>query len=210
MDRNDHRRYTVLDAEYQPLDTQNLEPGRSRGTELPSALLLAVLGLAALAFPLAAGVGFAFFLTVALLLYGLAQAASFFGTAHERRSVWTLVSGVLLLLLAGLTLAGALRSESGIVPMIETTAFLAAALTALTGFRQIAGVFLRWSVGESGDPWTLLSGILHYGLSLVLFFNPILSWFALTTVWGIYFLAAAVALLFRYGSRRREAHSRAS
>ncbi|OUQ22028.1 hypothetical protein B5E80_15950 [Flavonifractor sp. An135] len=145
MDRNNHRMDTVLDAEYQPLDAQNLEPGRSRSMELLSALLLAVLGLTALAFPLAAGVSFAFFLTAALFLYGISQAAAFFLAAKELRSVWMLVSGVL-----------------------------------------------------------------NYLLSLLMFFNPIVSWFALTTVWGIYFLAAAVTLLFRHWSVRRGAHSRAS
>lgn len=113
--------------------------------ELFSALLLAVLGLTALAFPLAAGVSFAFFLTAALFLYGISQAAAFFLAAKELRSVWMLVSGVL-----------------------------------------------------------------NYLLSLLMFFNPIVSWFALTTVWGIYFLAAAVTLLLRHWSVRRGAHSRAS
>ena len=210
MDRNNHRMDTVLDAEYQPLDAQNLEPGRSRSMELFSALLLAVLGLTALAFPLAAGVSFAFFLTVALLLYGISQAAAFFFAAKELRSVWTLVSGVLLLLFAGLTLAGALRSELGVLRMLEMTAFFAAVLTSITGFSQISGVILLRSAGFSASGWMLVSGVLNYLLSLLMFFNPIVSWFALTTVWGIYFLAAAVTLLLRHWSVRRGAHSRAS
>lgn len=210
MDRNNHRMDTVLDAEYQPLDAQNLEPGRSRSMELLSALLLAVLGLTALAFPLAAGVSFAFFLTAALLLYGISQAAAFFLAAKELRSVWMLVSGVLLLLFAGLTLAGALRSELGVLRMLEMTAFFAAVLTSITGFSQISGVILLRRAGFSASGWMLVSGILNYLLSLLMFFNPIVSWFALTTVWGIYFLAAAVTLLFRHWSVRRGAHSRAS
>lgn len=210
MDRNNHRMDTVLDAEYQPLDAQNSEPGRSRSMELFSALLLAVLGLTALAFPLVAGVSFAFFLTAALFLYGISQAAAFFLAAKELRSVWTLVSGVLLLLFAGLTLAGALRSELGVLRMLEMTAFFAAVLTSITGFSQISGVILLRSAGFSASGWMLVSGVLNYLLSLLMFFNPIVSWFALTTVWGIYFLAAAVTLLLRHWSVQRGAHSRAS
>ena len=78
------------------------------------------------------------------------------------------MSGVLLLLFAGLTLAGALRSELGVLRMLEMTAFFAAVLTSITGFSQISGVILLRSAGFSASGWMLVSGVLNYLLSLLM------------------------------------------
>lgn len=51
------------------------------------------------------------------------------------------------------------------------------------------------------------SGGMNLLLSVFMFVNPVISWFAWTTVWGIYLLTAAIALLVTLWSARRRPHT---
>lgn len=206
MKQNDHLSYTILDAEYQVLDAeQPVNRGVRRGI-LITALILVALGLSALIFPEVIGTGLAFFITAGLFLYGLSQSLLFFQASKEMRSGWTLANGLLLLVFSWITMFGAFMGELGLLQMISAISFLMGLLTASIGLSQISAAITAGSqLPDRG--WIFLGGGLNLLLSLFMCINPVVSWFALTTAWGIYLIAAAIALLFLVWSTRSKAHA---
>lgn len=206
MKQNDHLSYTILDAEYQVLDAeQPVNRGVRRGI-LITALILVALGLSALTFPEVIGTGLAFFITAGLFLYGLSQSLLFFQASKEMRSGWTLANGLLLLVFSWITMFSAFMGELGLLQMISAISFLMGLLTASIGLSQISAAVTAGSqLPDRG--WIFLGGGLNLLLSLFMCINPVVSWFALTTAWGIYLIAAAIALLFLVWSTRSKAHA---
>lgn len=206
MKQNDHLSYTILDAEYQVLDAeQPVNRGVRRGI-LITALILVALGLSALIFPEVIGTGLAFFITAGLFLYGLSQSLLFFQASKEMRSGWTLANGLLLLVFSWITMFSAFMGELGLLQMISAISFLMGLLTASIGLSQISAAITAGSqLPDRG--WIFLGGGLNPLLSLFMCINPVVSWFALTTAWGIYLIAAAIALLFLVWSTRSKAHA---
>lgn len=206
MKQNDHLSYTILDAEYQVLDAeQPVNRGVRRGI-LITALILVALGLSALIFPEVIGTGLAFFITAGLFLYGLSQSLLFFQASKEMRSGWTLANGLLLLVFSWITMFSAFMGELGLLQMISAISFLMGLLTASIGLNQISAAITAGSqLPDRG--WIFLGGGLNLLLSLFMCINPVVSWFALTTAWGIYLIAAAIALLFLVWSTRSKAHA---
>ena len=199
MKQNDHLSYTILDAE------QPVNRGVRRGI-LITALILVALGLSALIFPEVIGTGLAFFITVGLFLYGLSQSLLFFQASKEMRSGWTLANGLLLLVFSWITMFSAFMGELGLLQMISAISFLMGLLTASIGLSQISAAITAGSqLPDRG--WIFLGGGLNLLLSLFMCINPVVSWFALTTAWGIYLIAAAIALLFLVWSTRSKAHA---
>ena len=49
-------------------------------------------------------------------------------------------------------------------------------------------------VDADGAGWILAAGVLNALLAMVILANPLMSWFALSTVWGVYLGASGVAL----------------
>ena len=45
-----------------------------------------------------------------------------------------------------------------------------------------------------GAGWMLAAGLMNGLLAMVILANPLMSWFALSTVWGVYLAASGVAL----------------
>lgn len=206
MKQNDYLSYTILDAEYQVLDAeQPVNWGVRRGI-LITALILVALGLSALIFPEVIGTGLAFFITAGLFLYGLSQSLLFFQASKEMRSGWTLANGLLLLVFSWITMFSAFMGELGLLQMISAISFLMGLLTASIGLSQISAAITAGSqLPDRG--WIFLGGGLNLLLSLFMCINPVVSWFALTTAWGIYLIAAAIALLFLVWSTRSKAHA---
>lgn len=98
-------------------------------------------------------------------------------------------------------LTGALISTAGVLQMIMASSFLVGVLTALIGLSQLAAA-LSETPKTPGRGWTALGGSLNVLLSLFMCVNPIFSWFALATVWGIYLMTAAIVLLLGVWSTR--------
>ena len=202
MKQEHNQSHTILDAEYQVIDGTERTSRRVRSGGVLTALGLAALGGAALFFPVAAGTGFAFVITTGILLFGLSQIMLFFRESSGQRNGWSLANGILLLVAAGLNLVGALISEIGIVQMIASVSLLMGILTMSVGLNQLTEA-LTEKKGTPGRGWALLSGGLNLLLSVFMLVNPIISWFAWTTVWGIYLLTTAIALLVTLWSTRR-------
>lgn len=122
------------------------------------------------------------------------------------RSGWTLANGLLLLVFSWITMFSAFMGELGLLQMISAISFLMGLLTASIGLSQISAAVTAGSqLPDRG--WIFLGGGLNLLLSLFMCINPVVSWFALTTAWGIYLIAAAIALLFLVWSTRSKAHA---
>lgn len=201
MKRENDQLYTISDADFEILDgeyevidgTKHTTKKTQTGLLLP-ALILAALGLTALIFPGVFGTGLAFLITAGLFLFGLSQTVMFTQTPREERSGWMLANGILLLLFSGVTILSAFWSPIGVLQMISAVSFLLGLLTATTGLTQL-GTGLTAKRGAPGRGWVLFGGGLNLLISVFLCLNPIVSWFALTTVWGMYLMASAMALL---------------
>ena len=86
--------------------------------------------------------------------------------------------------------------------MIASVSFLMGLLTMSVGLNQLTGA-LAEKRGTPGRGWAMLGGGMNLLLSVFMFVNPVISWFAWTTVWGIYLLTASIALLVTLWSAKR-------
>lgn len=188
MKQKNNSSYTIFDAAYEPVEEEKGADRTAQKSVLAVALILAVLGLA-------------FLITVGLFLYGLSQSILFFRLPKELRNSWALANGILLLIASGILLTGALMSTAGVLQMIMASSFLVGVLTASIGLSQLAAA-LSEAPKTPGRGWTALGGSLNVLLSLFMCVNPIFSWFALATVWGIYLMTAAIVLLLGVWSTR--------
>ena len=177
----------------------------NRTTCIVASIVLAVLGLLTFFTPISVGVGMAYLLTAGLMVYGISQTVAFFRAPKEARSGWTLVNGIMLLLFSGFTLWSGLSGVYGTLQMIASLSYVAGFLTIAAGISQISTFFALQRASGSG--WIMASGILNLLLSLVILANPVVSWFTLTSVWGIYLTVSGIALFAESLSGRRACHS---
>lgn len=177
----------------------------NRKTGIVASIVLAVLGLLTFFTPISVGMGMAYLLTAGLMVYGISQTVAFFRAPKEARSGWTLVNGIMLLLFSGFTLWSGLSGVYGTLQMIASLSYVAGFLTIAAGISQISTFFALQRASGSG--WIMASGILNLLLSLVILANPVVSWFTLTSVWGIYLTVSGIALFAESLSGRRACHS---
>ena len=177
----------------------------NRKTGIVASIVLAVLGLLTFFTPISVGVGMAYLLTAGLMVYGISQTVAFFRAPKEARSGWSLVNGIMLLLFSGFTLWSGLSGVYGTLQMIASLSYVAGFLTIAAGISQISTFFALQRASGSG--WIMASGILNLLLSLVILANPVVSWFTLTSVWGIYLTGSGIALFAESLSGRRACHS---
>lgn len=177
----------------------------NRKTGIVASIVLAVLGLLTFFTPISVGVGMAYLLTAGLMVYGISQTVAFFRAPKEARSGWSLVNGIMLLLFSGFTLWSGLSGVYGTLQMIGSLSYVAGFLTIAAGISQISTFFALQRASGSG--WIMASGILNLLLSLVILANPVVSWFTLTSVWGIYLTVSGIALFAESLSGRRACHS---
>ena len=170
-----------------------------------ASIVLAVLGLLTFFTPISVGVGMAYLLTAGLMVYGISQTVAFFRAPKEARSGWSLVNGIMLLLFSGFTLWSGLSGVYGTLQMIASLSYVAGFLTIAAGISQISTFFALQRASGSG--WIMASGILNLLLSLVILANPVVSWFTLTSVWGIYLTVSGIALFAESLSGHRACHS---
>ena len=177
----------------------------NRKTGIVASIVLAVLGLLTFFTPISVGVGMAYLLTAGLMVYGISQTVAFIRAPKEARSGWSLVNGIMLLLFSGFTLWSGLSGVYGTLQMIASLSYVAGFLTIAAGISQISTFFALQRASGSG--WIMASGILNLLLSLVILANPVVSWFTLTSVWGIYLTGSGIALFAESLSGRRACHS---
>ena len=179
---NETIRTASLPADQAALE-QNRRTSLFRG--LAAGGVLAAIGLLAVFSPLVSGVALAYLITVGLGVFGAAQIAAWVKTVPEERSVDLLVNGILLAGFSLFTLWASFQTSFGLAGMIGGLSVAAAFLTLLRGIDQFFA-FSRMR-REAAD-------VLNALLAMVILANPLMSWFALSTVWGVYLGASGVAL----------------
>jgi uncharacterized membrane protein HdeD (DUF308 family) len=162
------------------------------------AVVLLVLGVAALIAPFMAGLAITFLIGWVLIVSGaVGLVAAMGGHLHFHRG-WSLASAIIALL-AGLLLL--------LFPLIGviTAAIVIGAYLAVDGVSLIALALTRRRRGFSGWPWLLASGGLDLVLALfILSLGAAGSAILLGVVLGVDLIAAGLVLLFqRHGSPAR-------
>jgi len=155
------------------------------------AIVLLLLGVAALAAPLMAGLAIAFLIGWVLVFSGvIGLIAAFAGHMHYHRG-WSLASAIVALI-AGLLLL--------LFPLIGviTVAIVIGAYLVVDGVSLIGLALTRRKRGFSGWPWLAASGALDLLLALfILSLGAAGSAILVGVVVGIDLLVAGVALLFQ-------------
>lgn len=177
----------------------------NKKTGLVTAAILMVLGILAFFAPFAVGVGLGYLVTAGLGVYGVSQIIAFFRTPSETRNGWNLISGTLLLVFTFFSLWTALGNTYGSVHMISTLAFLVGFFSLAGGIDQILTFLDLRRTGIPGAGWLMASGIFSILLCVILLLNPVMGWFTMSAVWGVYLTFSGVALLAESlsGSRAR-------
>lgn len=161
---------------------------------LAAGAALTVLGLLALFSPLATGVMLAYLITAGLGVLGAAQIAAWVRTPPEARGADLLVNGILLAGSSLFALWASFQTSFGLAGLIEGLSVAAAFLTLLRGIDQFLAFSQMRREGAQGAGWMLTAGLMNGLLAMVILANPLMSWFALSTVWGVYLAASGVAL----------------
>lgn len=184
---NDTTRTTALPPQ-QPAARAGLFRGLAAGGALTA------FGLLALFSPLASGVTLAYLITAGLGVFGAAQIAAWVKAPPEERSVDLAVNGILMTGFSLFALWASFQTSFGLAGMIGGLSVAAAFLTLLQGINQFFAFSQMRREGASGAGWMLAAGVLNALLAMVILANPLMSWFALSTVWGVYLGASGVAL----------------
>lgn len=180
-------------------------PAEKKAGIIVSAIMIAFGILAAFAaVPL--GIGLGFLLTASLGIYGISQLRAYIQVRSGHRNGWTLASGILYLLFSLLMLWNALGNTYGPFQLLSVLAFTIGFLSMINGIDQITAFLVLKKRQISGAGWILAGGILNFILSILMIANPVLGWFSLSVVWGIYLIVSGIALLAESLSGRRGIH----
>lgn len=166
--------------------------------------ILMALGLLAVLSPLVSGVALAYLITAGLGVFGAAQIVAWARTPAEERSVDLAVNGILLAGFSLFTLWASFQTRFGFAGMIGGLSVAAAFLTLLRGINQFFAFSQMRREAAEGAGWMLATGVLNTLLAMLILSNPLMSWFALSTVWGIYLGASGVALAAEAFAESRE------
>ena len=158
---------------------------------------IVMIGLGLLAFfdPLALGLGISYVVTAGLGIYGISSIITYFRSKASYRSGWSLANGIVLTLLSGLMLWTALGNPYGSVELLSTLTFAIGFFTLLSGIEQIQAFSALRKASVPGAGPMLTSGIMNLFLTLIILINPLLGWFGLSVIWGLYLTMSGIVLL---------------
>ena len=160
---------------------------RFNGLSIAAAILMVVVGILAIALPLAAGMGISIFVSWLIFFTGFAHLVYAFAARGVGGFLWRLLLGIVYIA-GGLYLA----FHPGI-SLLSLTLILAIILYA-EGFMQILAYFSLRAV--PGSRWILIDGIITLLLGLMIGFNwPSASAWAIGTLVGVNFLFSGLTRL---------------
>lgn len=169
-------------------------------------VIMIALGILAAFISLPFGIGLGFIATAGLGIYGVAQIITYIQTPASHRNGWVLANGVLLMLFSLFMLWGALGNAYGSIQLISVITFTIGFFSLSNGIDQInAFSFLRKRENARAG-WLLAGGIINLLLGAFMIINPILSWFSLSVIWGVYLIISGIAFLTETLSGRKSVH----
>ena len=146
-----------------------------------------MIGLGLLAFfdPLALGLGISYIVTAGLGIYGISSIITYFRSKASYRSGWSLAT----------VSWTALGNPYGSVELLSTLTFAIGFFTLLSGIEQIQAFSALRKASVPGAGLMLTSGIMNLFLTLIILINPLLGWFGLSVIWGLYLTMSGIVLL---------------
>jgi uncharacterized membrane protein HdeD (DUF308 family) len=169
---------------------------RFNGLFIGSSILMVVVGILAIALPLAAGIGISIFVSWLIFLTGFAHLVYAFAAKGVGGFAWRLLLGIFYIA-GGLYLA--FHPSLSLVSLTLVLAFILFA----EGLMQILAYFSLRALPASG--WILFDGIVTLLLGLMIWLGwPSASAWAIGTLVGINFLLSGVTRL-SYGGAVRKA-----
>lgn len=155
---------------------------------LVEGVLSLILGVLILIWPVTAVLMFALLFGAWLIISGVASLASYFTTAKDLRSSWTLARGILMIV-AGLVVVFSPGAGAVVLAWIAAFALL------FVGVFQISGSFLLKS-GQVSNWWILLvTGILSVVAGFCLMLYPLTGAVAMAYIVGVAVIAEGIACL---------------
>ena len=89
----------------------------------------------------------------------------------------------------------ALGNPYGSVELLSTLTFAIGFFTLLSGIEQIQAFSALRKASVPGARLMLTSGIMNLFLTLIILINPLLGWFGLSVIWGLYLTMSGIVLL---------------
>lgn len=157
--------------------------------------IMMALGLFAAFSPLTSGILLAFLVTAGMGIYGAVQAISFFRTSREGRSGLMLVNGMLLMALSLFALYVAIQSVYGTLTMVASLSSVVAVFTVFGAITQFAAYLDRRRQQPAGGTFLLVNSIFSALLGLLLLANPVVGWFSMSIMWGLYLSILGISLM---------------
>lgn len=192
MNENTNTAFVPTEAEQKRMQEEGRKSSMLFGIAAGAVML--VIGLPAVFSPLAVGITLACMVTAGLGVYGITQIAAWAKTPAEQRGSAAVVSGMFLTGFSLLTLWASFQTRFGFAGLIAGLSVAVAFFTVLQGISQFFLFSEMREAGTEGAGWVLAGGVLNAFLGIVILTNPLVSWFAISTVWGIYFSVSGIAL----------------
>ena len=193
MNENTNTAFVPTGAEQKRMQEEGRKSSMLFGIAAGAVML--VIGLPAVFSPLAVGITLACMVTAGLGVYGITQIAAWAKTPAEQRGSAAVVSGMFLTGFSLLTLWASFQTRFGFAGLIAGLSVAVAFFTVLQGISQFFLFSEMREAGTEGAGWVLAGGVLNAFLGIVILTNPLVSWFAISTVWGIYFSVSGIALV---------------
>lgn len=193
MNENTNTAFVPTEAEQKRMQEEGRKSSMLFGIAAGAVML--VIGLPAVFSPLAVGVTLAYMVTAGLGVYGITQIAAWAKTPAEQRGSAVVVSGMFLTGFSLLTLWASFQTRFSFAGLIAGLSVAVAFFTVLQGISQFFLFSEMREAGTEGAGWVLAGGVLNAFLGIVILTNPLVSWFAISTVWGIYLSVSGIALV---------------
>ena len=193
MNENSNTAFVPTEAEQKRMQEEGRKSSMLFGIAAGAVML--VIGLLAVFSPLAVGITLACMVTAGLGVYGITQIAAWAKTPAEQRGSAAVVSGMFLTGFSLLTLWASFQTRFGFAGLIAGLSVAVAFFTVLQGISQFFLFSEMREAGTEGAGWVLAGGVLNAYLGIVILTNPLVSWFAISTVWGIYLSVSGTALV---------------
>lgn len=184
-------------------DFEEMPFSTNKKTGVIFSTIMIALGIMAIFFALPFGIGLGYIATAGLGIYGIAQIINYVQAKSERRNGWTLANGILSTLFSLFLLWSSLGNAYGSLQLISVITFSIGFFTLSNGIDQVHSFSILRKRNTSGAGWILASGIINLILSVFMIINPVLSWFSLSLIWGMYLIVTGIAFFIETLSNKK-------
>lgn len=158
------------------------------------AICMVLLGIAIFVAPLIVGLSMAYLITIGFVLDGIFQIVSYARVPADKRNGWTLANGIILVLVGIMILAEALGGQYGQLNMMATLSFSIGFIALFGGIVGISSYSTCKKAKEKGAGFILANGIINLILGIMIICAPLMGWFTVEMIFGIYLIIGGIAL----------------